>query len=160
MEAYFVNEKQEIHMTYRPWLSRRQLMVVVGRLQMKVSSISLIFLKWGGSITLMWDFYYRCVKVWMVKIWRIFDQSSISPNFYGTKVSLHTVSWLSNGFFEEHARTMIILLSFTVQSLDVNFSDYKNFVVVLYPEWQWQTDQCTEMRSLYGRTRIWTQGWS
>ena len=30
---------------------------------------------------------YRCVK-----IWRIFGQSSISPNFSGTKVSLHTVS--------------------------------------------------------------------
>ena len=34
---------------------------------------------------------YRCVKIWMVKIWQIFGQSSISPNFSGTKVSLYTV---------------------------------------------------------------------
>ena len=34
---------------------------------------------------------YRCVKNWMVKIWQIFGQSSILPNFCGTKVSLHTV---------------------------------------------------------------------
>ena len=33
---------------------------------------------------------YRCVKIWMVKIWWIFGQS-ILPNFSGTKVSLHTV---------------------------------------------------------------------
>ena len=34
---------------------------------------------------------YRCVKVWMVKIWQIFGQSSISLNFSGAKVSLHMV---------------------------------------------------------------------
>ena len=32
---------------------------------------------------------YRCVKIWTVKIWQIFGQSSISPNFSGTKVFLH-----------------------------------------------------------------------
>ena len=32
---------------------------------------------------------YRCVKIWMVKIWRIFGQSSISSNFSSTKISLH-----------------------------------------------------------------------
>ena len=41
--------------------------------------------------------YYRCVKIWMVKIWWIFDQSSILPNFCGTKVSLHTVYSKSQG---------------------------------------------------------------
>ena len=34
---------------------------------------------------------YRCVKIWMVKIWQIFGRSSISPNFRGAIVSLHTV---------------------------------------------------------------------
>ena len=34
---------------------------------------------------------YRCEKMWMVKNWQIFSQSSISPNFSGDKVSLHTV---------------------------------------------------------------------
>ena len=34
----------------------------------------------------------------MMKIWRIFGQSSILPNFSSAKVSLHTVSnWLSDG---------------------------------------------------------------
>ena len=35
--------------------------------------------------------YYRCVKIWIEKTWEIFGQSSISPNFHGAKVSLHTV---------------------------------------------------------------------
>ena len=34
---------------------------------------------------------YRCVKNWMVKIWRMFGRSSISPNFIGVTVSLHMV---------------------------------------------------------------------
>ena len=34
---------------------------------------------------------YRCVKIWMVKIWQIFCQSSILPNFSSAKVSLHMV---------------------------------------------------------------------
>ena len=34
---------------------------------------------------------YRCVKIWMVKIWQTFGQSSILPNFSGAKVCLHTV---------------------------------------------------------------------
>ena len=34
---------------------------------------------------------YTCVKIWMVKTWRIFGQSSILPNFNGTKVSLYMV---------------------------------------------------------------------
>ena len=34
---------------------------------------------------------YRCIKIWMVKIWQIFGQSSILPNLSGTKVSLHAV---------------------------------------------------------------------
>ena len=34
---------------------------------------------------------YGCVKVWMVKIWQLFGRSSISLNFCGAKVSLHTV---------------------------------------------------------------------
>ena len=33
----------------------------------------------------------RCVKIWMVRIWWIFGQSSISPNFSSAKISLHTV---------------------------------------------------------------------
>ena len=28
--------------------------------------------------------YYRCVKIWMVKIWWIFGQLSILPNFLST----------------------------------------------------------------------------
>ena len=35
---------------------------------------------------------YRCVKIWMVKIWQIFGQSLILPNFSGAKVSLHMVA--------------------------------------------------------------------
>ena len=34
---------------------------------------------------------YRRVKIWMVKIWQIFGQLSILPNFSGAKFSLHTV---------------------------------------------------------------------
>ena len=34
---------------------------------------------------------YRCAKIWVVNIWQIFGQLSISPNFSGTKVSLHMV---------------------------------------------------------------------
>ena len=34
---------------------------------------------------------YRCVKIWMVKTWRILGQLSIMPNFNGTKVSLYMV---------------------------------------------------------------------
>ena len=40
---------------------------------------------------------YRSVKIWVVKIWRIFAQLSISPNFSGTKVSLHTVNTHTRG---------------------------------------------------------------
>ena len=40
--------------------------------------------------------YYRCTKIWIVKIWRIFGQSSILPNFCGTKVSLYTVCYKRN----------------------------------------------------------------
>ena len=39
---------------------------------------------------------YRCAKIWMVKIWQIFGQSSILPNFSNTKVSLHTVLVMNN----------------------------------------------------------------
>ena len=39
---------------------------------------------------------YRCIKIWMVKIWQIFGQSSISPNFSGAKVFLHTVNGVQN----------------------------------------------------------------
>ena len=35
--------------------------------------------------------FYRCVKIWMVKIWRIFGRLSILPNLNGAKVPLHTV---------------------------------------------------------------------
>ena len=35
---------------------------------------------------------YRCVKIWLVKIWWIFGQLSILPNFSGAKVSLHTIN--------------------------------------------------------------------
>ena len=38
---------------------------------------------------------YRRVKIWMVKIWQIFGQLSISPNFSSAKVSLHTVLLLT-----------------------------------------------------------------
>ena len=34
---------------------------------------------------------YKCVKVWMVKIWKIFGQPLILQNFSGAKVSLHMV---------------------------------------------------------------------
>ena len=40
--------------------------------------------------THMW-LYYRFVNIWMVKIWRIFSQSSILLNFHDVEVSLHTV---------------------------------------------------------------------
>ena len=43
----------------------------------------------------LFDIHVRlciCVKIWMVKIWQIFGQLSISPKFSGAKVSLHTVS--------------------------------------------------------------------
>ena len=33
----------------------------------------------------------RCIKIWMVKIWQIFGQLSISPNFSSTKVLLHAL---------------------------------------------------------------------
>ena len=38
---------------------------------------------------------YRCVKIWMVKFWQIFGQSSISPNFSDANVSLHMVTEMS-----------------------------------------------------------------
>ena len=34
---------------------------------------------------------YRCVQIWMVKIWQIFGQLSISPSSSSAKVSLHMV---------------------------------------------------------------------
>ena len=35
---------------------------------------------------------YRCVKIWIVKIWQIVGRSSISPNFSSVKVSLYTLA--------------------------------------------------------------------
>ena len=40
--------------------------------------------------------FYRCVKIWMGKICRIFGRSSILPNFSSAKVSLHMVSRAHN----------------------------------------------------------------
>ena len=34
---------------------------------------------------------YKCLKIWMVKIWQIFSQSSFLPYFSGANVSLHTI---------------------------------------------------------------------
>ena len=34
---------------------------------------------------------YRCVKIWMVKIWQIFGRLPLSPNCSSTKVTFHTV---------------------------------------------------------------------
>ena len=55
---------------------------VVGNVRMKYLPISLF------GIHLR---FYRYVKIWMVKIWRIFGHSSILPNSSGAKVPLHTV---------------------------------------------------------------------
>ena len=55
---------------------------VIGHVPKKYLPINFFDIQW---------LYYRCVKIWMVIIWRIFGQSSISPNFDGAKVSLHTV---------------------------------------------------------------------
>ena len=87
MYTYLVNKKQEIHMIHKPWLSRRWSMVlqlqVVEHVPRKYFPINLF--------DIHERLYYRCAKIWMVKIWQIFGQSSILPNFTGTKVSLHTV---------------------------------------------------------------------
>ena len=48
---------------------------------------------------------YRCVKIWMVKIWRFFGQSSISPNFSGAKVSLYMVIILSFTMYKQTVKT-------------------------------------------------------
>ena len=54
--------------------------------------------KWDPRIHLAQQHYYThvrlsytCVIIWMVKMWQKFGCLSISPNFYGTKVSLHEV---------------------------------------------------------------------
>ena len=55
-------EMGNIHMIYRPWLSRRRLIIpsldgnlqVVGHMPKKISSICSIFLRRGGCITLSW----------------------------------------------------------------------------------------------------------
>ena len=64
---------------------------VDGRMQRKVSSICSIFLKKSWQYYTNVRLYYRSVKNWMVKIWQIFGQLSISSNFHGTKVSLHMI---------------------------------------------------------------------
>ena len=84
METYFVNEKHKF--------SQFTLQVVgcVSRLE-NIFNLFNIFKK-------RWQFYtharlyYRCVKIWMVKIWQIYGQSLISSNFYSAKVSLHLVA--------------------------------------------------------------------
>ena len=84
METYFVNEKQEF--------SRSTLQVVgcVPRLENILYLFNILQKRWQFYTHAR--LYYSCVKVWMVKLWQIFGQSSISPNFCGTKVSLYMVA--------------------------------------------------------------------
>ena len=57
---------------------------VIGWVPRKMLSICSIFLRRGGNITHM-RLYYRCSKIWMMKIWQTFGQSSISQIFVAPK---------------------------------------------------------------------------
>ena len=82
METYFVNEKREIHTIHRSCMAvKRCPMVphlqVVGHIPKKYLPINLIDI----HIRL-----YRCVKIWMLKTWRIlvgrqFCQILVAPKF-------------------------------------------------------------------------------
>ena len=81
METYFVNEKQEILTIYPAscWARAK-------------AGKYLQFVQYFQQFYTHVRLYYRCLKVWMVKIWQIYGQLLISPNFYGAKVSLHLVA--------------------------------------------------------------------
>ena len=115
METYLVNEKWEIHMIHRPWLSRRWSMVpckLLGITSAFANSIAFVgtdllkqpfgsgscsscssvadsgftgtCLKYCKIDVTTHRLYYRCVKIWMVKIWRYFGRLLILPNFRST----------------------------------------------------------------------------
>ena len=44
--------------------------------------------------------------------WRIFGQSSITPNFSGTKVSLHTVNGIQNMKNTLHTYVIVYMLQY------------------------------------------------
>ena len=100
METYLVNEKQEIHMIHRPWLSR------VCPTSCWVCAKENIFNLF--DIYVMLYYVFRCVKIQMVKNWQIFGCSSISPNFCSAKVSLHTV-YRINFFTVIHLKLIIYM---------------------------------------------------
>ena len=85
METYFVNEKftRSIGHGYQEVIDGIQLQVS-GHMPKKYLPINLFDI----HVRL-----YRCVKIWVVKIWRFFGWSSISPNVSGAKVSLYMVKW-------------------------------------------------------------------
>ena len=86
----FVNEKWEIRSSYDPQamaIKKVLQLQAVGHVPKKYLPINLFDI----HVRL-----YISIKIWMVKIWRIFGQSSILPNFSGTKVSLHTVFQIRN----------------------------------------------------------------
>ena len=90
METYFVNEKREIGSSHDPQamaIKKVLQLQAVGHVHKKYLPINLF------------DIHvrvYKSIKIWMVKIWRIFGRSSISPNFSVTKVSLHMVFQIHN----------------------------------------------------------------
>ena len=96
METYFVNQKREIftwstgggYQEYDWWYPAS----CWARAKENIFNLFDILKKRWQYYTHM-RLYYRCVKVWMVEIWLIFGQSSISPNFHVAKVSLHTVCY-------------------------------------------------------------------
>ena len=70
-EQEIVNSHDPQTMAIKRWLMICQLQVV-GHVPKKYLPINLFDI----CVKL-----YRCVNIWMVKIWRIFGRSSISPNF-------------------------------------------------------------------------------
>ena len=54
--------------------------------------------------------YYRCVKNWMVKICPVFGWLSISQNFSGTKISLHTIHMYTYWYFNAATNLLSNLL--------------------------------------------------
>ena len=108
MEIYFVNKKWEfIRSTVHGYISRydqryHSCKLLGTYLRNIFPSILLIFM-WGSIDTPLY------VKIWMVKIWWIFDRSSISPNFSSAKVSLHKVCILigQNGNYTIYVHVVV-----------------------------------------------------
>ena len=69
---------------------------VVRQVPRNISSIWLIFIRRGQvAYILLWNWHYNTwrVKIWMVKFGKLLcSWSLVSPNYHGTKVSLHAYS--------------------------------------------------------------------